>query len=699
MVLMVEQHCGEHIIRRFVGRGNELDPRDVKIVSLKQQIQELEFPKLQQDSPTKEAKTESNVWDNGSEDVNPFGRGNLGFHDDHYDNPLLTKETESDLIIWDIGDEEEECPFVNKYPRFQEEPIVLVKDESCPVYEIDNKEEESMPVYDTDIEDVIKEEEGFVGKRRFGGEEDNIEDVVVVANHLCSSMIQTILSVDFEEDINTKSHELMSFGKSIIIKTHAEGSNLFMKKTDFEGLMKTCPYVFTLVVVEENEIINEAPLQVQLLLKEFDDVIHGDIPHGLHVMRDIQHCIDFILGFTIPNRPVYQMNLKEFAELQIQVTELMEKGSIFAPLTECMKGGRFTWTSEAAKAFDILKAKALKFINGKHKLKSHHAKWVEFIQDFLLVIRHKVGSNNQVADSIDRRHSLITTMQIRMQGFDSFHELYCDDPDFREMLFEWCRTCHIAKTHSSNEGFYTPLSVPVAPWEDVSLDFILGLPRTHQLARLYFEKVMKLHGVPKALTFDQDVKFVSHFWHTLWTHLGSKLQFSSSHHPQTNRSVNRTIGKSPFEVVYGRNPITPLDLFPIPEIIRHNEQYKKHADKPRKQVLYREGDLVWIHLRKEHFSTGRFGKLKLQGDGHFHVLKKINDNAYKIELPVHYNVSTPFNVADLSSYKGDSDDELDSGLSLFQEGEDDAYAVNERVNVINTLGAYFSAINFGGGLG
>nr|GEY33882.1 putative reverse transcriptase domain-containing protein [Tanacetum cinerariifolium] len=42
-------------------------------------------------------------------------------------------------------------------------------------------------------------------------------------------------------------------------------------------------------------------------------------------------------------------------------------------------------------------------------------------------------------------------------------------------LLERCRTCHIAKTHSSNAGLYTPLSVPVAPWEDVSLDFVLGL--------------------------------------------------------------------------------------------------------------------------------------------------------------------------------------------------------------------------------
>ncbi|GJS37621.1 paired amphipathic helix protein Sin3-like protein 3 isoform X1 [Tanacetum coccineum] len=143
---------------QFARRGNEPDLRDVEITSLKQQIQELEFPQLQQDSPAEEAETESNVWDDGSEDVNPFGGGNLGFHDDHYDNPLLTKETESEHIIWDIGDEEEEYPFVNKYPSFQEEPIVLVEEESCPVYDTDNEEEESMPIYDTDIEDVIEEE-------------------------------------------------------------------------------------------------------------------------------------------------------------------------------------------------------------------------------------------------------------------------------------------------------------------------------------------------------------------------------------------------------------------------------------------------------------------------------------------------------------------------------------------------------------
>ncbi|GJW31110.1 hypothetical protein Tco_0051142 [Tanacetum coccineum] len=70
-------------------------------------------------------------------------------------------------------------------------------------------------------------------------------------------------------------------------QTQGKGSNLFIKKTGFEGLMKNSPFVFTLVVVEENEIISEAPLQVQPLLREFADVIPDDILLGLPAMRYI----------------------------------------------------------------------------------------------------------------------------------------------------------------------------------------------------------------------------------------------------------------------------------------------------------------------------------------------------------------------------------------------------------------------------
>nr|GFC00006.1 hypothetical protein [Tanacetum cinerariifolium] len=63
-----------------------------------------------------------------------------------------------------------------------------------------------------------------------------------------------------------------------------EGFNLFMRKTGFEELMKTSPYVFTLVVVEENEIISVAPPQVQPLLRS---LLPDNIPPGLSAIRDI----------------------------------------------------------------------------------------------------------------------------------------------------------------------------------------------------------------------------------------------------------------------------------------------------------------------------------------------------------------------------------------------------------------------------
>jgi len=76
-----------------------------------------------------------------------------------------------------------------------------------------------------------------------------------------------------------------------------------------------------------------------------------------------------------------------------------------------------------------------------------------------------------------------------------------------------------------------------------------------------------------------------------------------------------------------------------------------------------------VHLRKDRFPEKRKSKLLPRGDGPFKVLAKINDNAYKIELPGDdYAVSNTFNVADLSPFFGE---ESESRSTLFEEGEDD----------------------------
>lgn len=125
-------------------------------------------------------------------------------------------------------------------------------------------------------------------------------------------------------------------------------------------------------------------------------------------------------------------------------------------------------------------------------------------------------------------------------------------------------------------------------------------------------------------------------------------------------------GKCPFEIVYGNVSITPLELIPqlpqnnyniegeqwgakikqlhvqVKEMTeKQNLKYQHQANKHQKAAHLKEGDLVWIRLRKERFPHGSFGKLKPCADGPFRITKNINDNAFQIDLPGDTNISPP----------------------------------------------------------
>jgi hypothetical protein len=105
-------------------------------------------------------------------------------------------------------------------------------------------------------------------------------------------------------------------------------------------------------------------------------------------------------------------------------------------------------------------------------------------------------------------------------------------------------------------------------------------------------------------------------------------------------------------------------------IEKMNEKYHIAASKGRKEVKHESGDLVWLHLRKERFLELRKSKLMSRAASPFKILAKINDNAYKLELPLEFEVNPSFNISDLRPYMGEEDEMLSRTMSM-QEGEDD----------------------------
>jgi hypothetical protein len=105
-----------------------------------------------------------------------------------------------------------------------------------------------------------------------------------------------------------------------------------------------------------------------------------------------------------------------------------------------------------------------------------------------------------------------------------------------------CDTCHRVKAeHQRPAGFLQPLKVPEWKWEQIGMDFIVGLPRTQdgydliwvivdrltkvahfisvkttytgaKLAEMYMSMMMCLHGVPKKIVSDRGTHFTSRFW-------------------------------------------------------------------------------------------------------------------------------------------------------------------------------------------
>lgn len=159
-----------------------------------------------------------------------------------------------------------------------------------------------------------------------------------------------------------------------------------------------------------------------------------------------------------------------------------------------------------------------------------------------------------------------------------------------------------------------------------------------------------------------------------WIGLGSNS--TSSRIYSYNDSMNRNIGRSPFEVVYGMHPRGVYELRDMQGIDRRSaqgedfvvairdihqqvretlqnnvEKYKERADLKIRDLQFKVGDLMLAHLKKERIPKGKYTKMMMKNIGPCRVVHKFGPNAYEIELSLGVAISPIFNVFDLYPYK------------------------------------------------
>ena len=308
-----------------------------------------------------------------------------------------------------------------------------------------------------------------------------------------------------------------------------------------------------------------------------------------------------------------------------------------------------------------------------------------------------------------------------------------------------CLVCQRVKAeHQVPSGLLQPIRIPEWKWDRITMDFVVGLPLTgrkhdsvwvvvdrltksahflpvrtdyslDKLAELYIKEIVRLHGIPISIISDRDPRFTSRFWGKLQEAMGTRLNFSTAFHPQTdgqserviqiledmlrscaidyegswdrhiplvefvyNNSFQSSIGMVPYEALYGRKCRTPLCWTELserkvigPDLIRETEEkvkmiieklkvatdrQKSYTDMKRKDIRYEVGEKVFLKVSpwKKVMRFGKKGKLSPRFIGPYEVIEKVGPVAYRLALPSDLEkIHNVFHVSMLRRYRSD----------------------------------------------